>query len=115
MDRWSIALPRDNDEAATISQEFAEQCYAQFHIIEVCDFRLSMKDLEKTERDMFLMGKLQLYPRDPDTVVHSPELSRPQRNRGLLSSTHSITELCVKVHFVFFTEMAPEFTLPYVL
>ena len=67
----------DGDEIAKVSHEFEkgcgchELCYAQFDVSEINQFRLSMKELEKTERDMFLMGKLQLLARDPGTVVHA--------------------------------------------
>ena len=49
----------------------SERCYEQFDVSEVEEYRLSIKELTKTERDMFLMGKLQILIRDPGTVVHA--------------------------------------------
>ena len=41
-----------------------------------------MKELEKNERDMFLMDKLQLLVRDPGTVVHARS-SKPVKKQRL--------------------------------
>ena len=49
----------------------SERCYEQFDVSEVEEYRLSIKELTKTERDMFLMGKLQILIRDPGTAVHA--------------------------------------------
>ena len=37
-----------------------EECYRQFTVDEICEFRLSMKELDKHERDLFLMGSFRL-------------------------------------------------------
>ena len=34
-----------------------KRCYEQFSVSETCDFRLSLRELTKNERDVFLMGK----------------------------------------------------------
>ena len=45
-----------------------KSCYKQFSVPEVKEFRLSMRELTKTARDMFLIGKLQLLIRDPSHI-----------------------------------------------
>ena len=51
--------PSTCDEAAIIAREFEsgcgcrEQCYEQFGVDEICEFRLSLKELDKHERDLF--------------------------------------------------------------
>lgn len=47
------------------------QCYEQFSVNEICEFRLSMKELDKHEQDLFLMGKLQVLMKDPGVITHA--------------------------------------------
>ena len=87
-----------NDEAAVIASEFEngcgckEECYRQFTVDEICEFRLSMKELDKHERDLFLMGKLQTLLMDPSTVYHArwakPVATKKQRCRVAYAFDH---------------------------
>ena len=77
----------DDEEAAVIASEFEngcgckEQCYQQFGVDEICEFRLSLKELDKHERDLFLMGKLQTLMKDPSTVTHARSSKTVQKKQ----------------------------------
>ena len=66
-----------DEEAAAVQGEFEsgcgcqDNCYEQFSVEEIIDIRLNMKELDKRERDLFLMGKLQILINDPSTVHHA--------------------------------------------
>ena len=89
-----------DNEAAVIASEFEngcgckEECYRQFTVDEICEFRLSMKELDKHERDLFLMGKLQTLLKDPSTVTHArsakPVATKKQRCRVAYAFDHRI-------------------------
>ena len=88
-----------DDEVAVIASEFEsgcgckEQCYKQFGVEEICEFRLSLKELDKHERDLFLMGKLQTLIKDPSTVTHarsSKAVLKKQRLRVMYAFDHRI-------------------------
>lgn len=72
----SSVTPADDDEG-TISREFSkgcgceEGCYDRFSVSEIFDFKLSVRELSKNERDMFIMGKLQVLIRDSTIVRHA--------------------------------------------
>ena len=86
-----------------------EKCYEQFNVSEVSEYRLNMKELTKTERDMFLLGKLQLLIRDPSTVHHarSSKAVKKQRLTAAYAFDHRI--VCHKA-FCFLHSIG-EFTL----
>ena len=62
---------------ASSSREFSkgcgceEGCYDRFSVSEIFDFKLSVRELSKNERDMFIMGKLQVLIRDSTIVRHA--------------------------------------------
>lgn len=72
------------EEEAQIASEFekgcgcGDACYEQFTISEVNDFRLNMMELGKSERDMFVIGKLHLLIRNP-THARSSKAAKKQR------------------------------------
>lgn len=45
------------------------------------DFKLSMRELSKGERDLFLMGKLQVSIQDPMTVTHARSKKAAKKQR----------------------------------
>ena len=49
----------------------SEDCFRQFTTQEILDFKLGMRKLSKGERDLFLMGKLDVSIRDPTTVTNA--------------------------------------------
>ena len=86
-------------ELEVIADEFKkgcckERCYEQFSPPEILDFKLSMRELTKGERDLILMGKLQVVIRDPATISHARAKKPTKRQR--LTCTCSITGVCVK-------------------
>ena len=89
----------DDEEVAIIASEFEngcgckEQCYQQFGVDEIYEFRLSLKELDKHDRDLFLMGKLQTSMKDPSTVSHarsSKAVSKKQRLKVIYAFDHRI-------------------------
>ena len=59
----------------------SEDCYQQFSPQEILDFKLSMRELSKGERDLFLMGKLQVCIRDSATVTHARSRTATKKQR----------------------------------
>ncbi len=109
------AAPDDGDEDALISTEFEkgcgcdEKCYKQFSVSEISDFRLSMKELSKNERDFFLMGKLQLLIRDPGTVSHARSSKAVKKQR--LSAKYAFDHRLVCQRAFCFIHDIRDFTL----
>lgn len=64
-------------------------CFSDFTVGEVADVRLSLKLLSKSERDMFLLGKLQTFYEPPGKGSAHP---RPKRAR--LVYAYDSRELC---------------------
>ena len=64
-------------------------CFSDFTVGEVADVRLSLKLLSKSERDMFLLGKLQTFYEPPGEGSAHP---RPKRVR--LVYAYDSRELC---------------------
>ena len=59
----------------------SEDCFRQFTLQEILDFKLSMRELSKGERDLFLMGKLHVSIRDPTTVAHARSKKAVKKQR----------------------------------
>ena len=104
-----------DEETAEVTREFQkgcgchEACYEQFNVKEVYDFRLSIMELDKHERDLFLMGKLQVLITDPSTVTHagSTQAAKKQRRRAVYAFDHRV----VCQHTFCFLHNIGEFTL----
>ena len=85
--------PSSDEEEVKIATEFEKGCgcgggcYKQFSVSEIKDFRLSMCELPKLERDMFLIGNLQLLIRDPTTVHHAGSSKAVKKQR--LTATYA--------------------------
>ena len=86
-----------------------ENCYEQFDVSEVSEYRLSMKELTKSERDMFLLGKLQLLIRDPGTVHHARSSKAMKKKRLTAEYAFDHRRICQKA-FCFLHNIG-EFTL----
>ena len=53
-----------------------DNCYSQFSVDEVFLIRLNMSELEKGDKDMLMLGKLQVCMHDLESAVH-PSPLRP--------------------------------------
>ena len=58
-----------------------EDCYSQFTEDEVYSIRLQMLELQKTEKEMLLLGKLQVCATPPDVVHHARKATKAKRRR----------------------------------
>ena len=109
----SVTPTDDEDEAITSEFEkgcgCSEACYEQFTVAKIKEFRLNMKELTKTERDMFLMGKLQLLIRDPSTVSHARSSKAVKKQRLTASYAFNHRTVCHQA-FCFFHDIG-DFTL----
>ena len=84
-------------------------CYEQFSVSEVKEFRLSMRELMKTERDMFLLGKLQLLIRDPGSISHARSTKAAKKQRLTVAYALDYRTVCQKAFC--FLHCIGEFTL----
>ena len=104
-----------SDDEINISKEFEqgcgceEVCYGKFSVSEVKEFRLSMSELTKNERDMFMMGKLQLLVRDPGIVTHARSSKAVKKQRLTAAYAFDHRRVCQKA-FCFLHNLG-EFTL----
>ena len=86
----------DNDEVSILDQDFerkavedkiqngcgcSSDCFRQFSVDELFSIRLQMRELEKTEREMLLLGKLQVLARGTDSVSHARRVTQAKRQR----------------------------------
>ena len=103
-----------DEEEAKIAAEFdkgcgcCDRCY-QFSVSEVKDFRLNIMEFSKTERDMFLLGKLQLLIRDSSTVSHARSFKPAKKRR--LTATYAFDHRIVCQKAFCFLHCLGEFTL----
>ncbi len=108
----SVTPAPDEEE---ITREFeegcgcAEKCYEKFSVSEIMEFRLSMMELSKSDRDMFLMGRLQVLIRDPCTVSHARSSKAVKKQRLTTAYAFDSRNICQKA-FCFIHDIK-EFTL----
>ena len=100
-------------EFEVIADEFKkgcckERCYEQFSPPEILDFKLSMRELTKGERDLILMGKLQVVTRDPATISHA-RAKKPTKRR--LTCEYMFDHRCVCQKALCFIHEIGDFTL----
>lgn len=75
-----------DDEKAGVHSEFQkgcqcpENCYSKFTEDEAYSIRLQMLELQKFERDMLVLGKLQVMA-NTSSVVHARQVSKAKRRR----------------------------------
>lgn len=104
----------DEDEKV-IATEFrkgcgcSEGCYESFDVSEIKEFRLSIMELQKNERDMFIIGKLQILIRDPSTISHSRSSKAAKRQRVTAAYAFDHRLVCQKAFC--FLHCIGEFTL----
>ena len=106
---------QDDEETIIVTDELqkgcgcSEMCYQQFNMSEVRDFWLSIKELDKHERDLFLMGKLHVLITDLNIVTHahSSKSAKKRRIRAVYAFDHRI----VCQHAFCFLHNIGDFTL----
>ena len=77
-----------------------DNCYQQFSIDEVFRIRLQMLELEKCERDIFVLGKLQVMARNMDSVSHARKVTAAKRQRVTYNYSYDSWHVC-KAAFCF--------------
>ena len=84
-DHPSVLMPNLDDERRLVQKELGSgcgcphNCYSQFSEDEMYSIRLKMTELEKLERDMLLLGKLQVCARTASTISHARKVSATKR------------------------------------
>ena len=74
----------------------SEDCYGQFTEDELYDIQLTMHELSKQEKDMLLLGKLQVLI-CPGEVIHARKVSKAKHRRN----TYLRPSLCLRKGFSF--------------
>ena len=77
----------------------SDQCFRQFSIEEIFLIRMQMKELDKSEREMLLLGKLQLLGRYGDSVAHATKTTRGKRHRVTYKYAYDHRSLCRDAFF----------------
>lgn len=74
--------------------------YSQFSVDEVLLTRLQMCELEKNDKDMLLLGKLQVCMHDSGTVSHARKTTATRRQRVTFKFAYDHRSVC-KTTFCF--------------
>ena len=86
-DHPSVLMPNLDDKRRLVQKELGSgcgcphNCYSQFSEDEMYSIRLKMTELEKLERDMLLLGKLQVCARTASAISHARKVSATKRQR----------------------------------
>ena len=71
-----------------------ESCYEQFDEGEIYSIRLNMMELEKVEKDMLVLGKLQVMARSKDAICHARKKNNVQRKRVTYNYAYDDRTVC---------------------
>ena len=86
-DQPNVFMPNLDDERKLVQKELESgcgcphNCYSEFSEDEMYSIRLQMTELEKPERDMLLLGKLQVCARAASAVSHARKVTATKRQR----------------------------------
>ena len=72
----------------------AESCYKHFEEDEIYSVRLSMMELEKVEKDMLVLGKLQVMAHLKDVIHHARKITNVQRRRVTYQYAYDNRTVC---------------------
>lgn len=71
----------------------AENCYSQFTEDEIYYIRLCMLELQKCEKDILILGKLQVCANSGDVLYHARQSTKAKRRR--LTYQYAYDNRCV--------------------
>lgn len=77
-----------------------DNCYSQFSVDEVFLIRMNMSELEKGDKDMLILGKLQVCMHGSESVSHARKTTATKRQRVTFKFAYDYRSVC-KTTFCF--------------
>ena len=107
----SLIIPDSDPLHAKLSSKFesgcscSNNCLSQFTITEVYSFYLLLREMNKTEKDMLILGKLQILSRGGSSVQHANRVQPGKRKRVTCDYRFDYRSVC-KDAFIFLHDMS---------
>ena len=108
-----LVCPETDDEFLKIREKITEgcscsiNCISQFNAEEVFLFRLSLFEMKKSEKDMLILGKLQVLSKGADSLPQHARATKGKRTRITCEYQYDHRHVC-KEAFMFLHDVGPK-------